>query len=141
GAQPYGLLPVSALRRWQADALDQRDAPIEVQLAHRLANLLVEWARSAPPNVVKASHAVLMDILGRDGVTRHYAYRQFMPADFFALLYSSDAGSLSAFQETVARYYEPAIHAHGQPPARQYLTHQPQFDLQLPLVQPTHWPV
>jgi hypothetical protein len=81
--QPYGLLPVTAFGRWEADPLDVAFAPVEKQLLGRLLPVRDDLARAAHDrgNAVGADTQGLLDVLARDGVTRDYGYRDLLPRE------------------------------------------------------------
>ena len=85
GAQPYGLLPVTALQRWEP--LGDSDDQVEARILDALARVTATWAAAAEAQgtVVDADTRRLLDLLARPGVSARYAYRSFLPAERWRL--------------------------------------------------------
>jgi hypothetical protein len=86
GAQPYGLLPVTALDRWQAGA---NDPPFENAALNCLRSARDAWAAVAQNagTVVGADTDKLLDLLGRVPTSTAYASRWFIPLEVLYLLW------------------------------------------------------
>jgi len=143
--QPYGVLPVSALRLWQADAADARPdfAQLESDIAKGLDYARKQWAQRARAagNVVNADTARLLDALGRNPSSRDYLYRTFLSLDLMQYLYQSAAPIEN--REALARWwnaYASALKPYGANPARQYVNVGNPQNLKLPLVAPESYP-
>jgi hypothetical protein len=146
GDQPYGLLPVSVLDGWETEAgLPDDTARVEERLVAQLRPIREAWARAARrTGTVRGRDAAgFLDLLGKDAITRQYAYQWFLPAEFFAIPYilegylppSADP-LLQNLRETYERF--DAMLGTGLP-ERFYVTRGGSSDLQLALVRPTAW--
>ena len=131
--QPYGLLPVTAIDRWKRSG----DDPVQLaeeRIVEGLRQLLPQWADAAESKgtIVGADETGLLDRLGRTGVSSHYDYRTFAPADFLANLYPSVP--LSDFLEMTFKAWSPAADIIGAKPAKLYAATWQAQPLDLPLI-------
>lgn len=88
GAQPYGLLPATALGAWQASDGDEFDR-VEEKLIRELSQLIPVWVAAAEGRgtVVGADTGALLRLLAQPGVSDRYVYRSFVIADQLAHAY------------------------------------------------------
>ena len=130
GAQPYGLLPVTALQR--SEPLGDSDDQVEARILDALARVTATWAAAAEAQgtVVDADTRRLLDLLARPGVSARYAYRSFLPAERLAAAYPG----VSDFVSEAARSWDPAVEVMRHSPARVYLAVGHPAPLRLPLI-------
>ncbi len=147
--QPYGLLPVSAFSRWAVTASDGEFAEqVEPPLVELLLNLRPGWANLARNqnkiDLKTTDH--LIELLSRDGVTHQYLYRYFLPAELYAMLYSSymdpvlPLEDIPAFMDVAWRPYKDLRDLMQSEPVRPYLSLGYYDYLRLPLVEATRMP-
>ncbi len=128
GAQPYGLLPVTALRRWQRAPADPARLSRLADLARRLrAEWLGPTAPAAPrpvPHVGSAASAAdpdqeMLDILARDAVSGRYRLR---PVRGLRVV-RGEAELLPSLRPDPSDVPEAVHHLFGGGPALSRLTH------------------
>lgn len=143
GDQPYGLLPVTALSRWQPDQDDMAAAAglgaLELPMARKLAETRDEWAAVVrnKNSVVGRPTADFMRLLGRDALSRGYLERRFLPA-WAAIAFSAWNGDeINRFNNRLLEDYRAAIDLFGREPDPLYLANGSPRPVRLPLVQPT----
>lgn len=87
--QPYGLLPVTTFKAWQASLSDADFARIEEAMRPALIDMRAIWAEAAVSsgNVVDADTERLLTLLGRTSSANAYAYRYFLSLELLQLLY------------------------------------------------------
>ncbi|MCG5219247.1 hypothetical protein [Streptosporangium sp. KLBMP 9127] len=85
GSQPYGLLPVTVLDRWTADA---GDPAVEDALAQPLLRLRAEYAAAARARgtVVGASTAQLLELIGQLPASPLFRHRHAWPLELWWLV-------------------------------------------------------
>lgn len=143
GDQPYGLLPVTALSQWEADATFQAELTaqrrVEMAMASALTELRGQWASVVREkrSVVGKSTDQFIELLGQDAVSSNYIWRQFAPAWVQIAPYQLNAGQRQEFVERALRAYEAAIRWLNRKPATPYLANGFWWRNSLPLVQPT----
>ena len=91
--QPYGLLPVSAMSRWNvaADEVGSDCEPRMLESLRRMRTMAAEAADQAG-NAVGADTERLLELIGQEGISQHYAYRLFLPAAMWQSLYTGTTG-------------------------------------------------
>lgn len=132
GAQPYGLLPVTAYDRWEPSGKDIADQ-LELRLLNILKRALPDWTRAgeAGGTIVGGDTDKLLDNLARSGVSRNYLYRTFLDADRLGVAYP-DPG---VFWNRTRQFWFKASQAIGDiVPERRYLAIGDAQPLQLPLI-------
>ncbi|MFC5142935.1 hypothetical protein ACFPK1_32260 [Actinomycetospora rhizophila] len=136
GDQPYGVLPVTALRRWVPDA---GDPPVEARLIPTLGTLRGHWVQAAEKvgTVVGADTEALLEAIGATPSSDGYAWRWLLPLRLlheWGWAYGSGSPwtMVNRWWEDTAR----AVLALGATPNRAYATLGYPVDLALPLVQP-----
>jgi len=141
--QPYGLLPVTALSQWEADAtfLPESTAQrkVEMAMASTLNALRSLWASAVQEKrcVVGKSSSQFIELLGQDAVSQHYIWRQFAPAWAQIAPYQLDAGQREEFVKRALDAYQTAITWLKREPVTPYLANGFWESISLPLVQPT----
>jgi hypothetical protein len=87
--QPYGLLPVTTFKDWQASLSDADFARVEEAMRPALSDMRAIWAEAAVSsgNVIDADTERLLTLLGRTSSAYAYAYRYFLSLELFQLLY------------------------------------------------------
>jgi hypothetical protein len=139
GDQPYGLLPVSSLERWEVEPqpIDPH-AGVERLLVRQLRAMRDAWAAAA--NLVGTAAgkdaAGFLDLLGKDALSRRYIRRTFRAAEFFALPYLLEDPGQDLRDELRQRYESLDERLGTGVPERFYLTRGGWANLELPLVQP-----
>ncbi|MBJ6613917.1 hypothetical protein [Streptomyces sp. I4(2020)] len=147
-AQPYGLLPTAALRRWRITADEDALATQEERLCESLLPMRAVWAQAArrAGTSVGASTERLLELIARDGVSAGYAHRPFMAVELWAALYGSmQLLDQQRFDDWVNRTFSPLYdllrRGPDRPPGiRQLATGGDAEPLAIPLVVPTTWP-
>ena len=142
GDQPYGLLPVTALSRWQpsdgfsAEQLAQQQ--VELGMAQALSQLRSTWAEAGRRSgtVVGASTEQFMEFLGRDALSKSYVQRSFRSVVGAAVPYQFDPFGLDRFAEEARSLYEPVAQLMGRMPETLFLANGFWDNVDLPLVQP-----
>jgi hypothetical protein len=143
GDQPYGLLPVTALSRWQprdASSPEQNEQRrVEEEMARALSELRGVWAAAAEKSgtVVGVPTERFMEIFGRDALTKRYIQRWFAPVSAWMAPYQLDFGARITFEQLARELYGAAAHYVGNMPDSLYLTNGFWRTSELPLVQPT----
>ena len=134
GDQPYGILPLTSLARWDSagDPLD-----VEAVLADRLRSALPLWrgAGELGGNAAGADSAGILDLLARTPVTGRLMKTLHLPLELVgkALGSAMSAGDLDAWWRGLA---ERPRQLRGGEPARRFVQAGGQSDLELPLVEP-----
>ncbi len=139
GRQPYGVLPVTSLRRWRAAA---GDPAVESAMRGVLMRRRALWARGAERAVdhrAGASTDQLVDRLARTPTSSQYGYRRFAPLQALyalmaaagALLEPSDLQAL--WEDQVGQRLGEVLEAF---PFRRYATYGEPQPILLPLVEP-----
>jgi hypothetical protein len=140
--QPYGLLPVSAMNRWNVSS-DEDGAECEPRMLTSLLQMREIAAATADQagNAVGADTARLLELIGQEGISSSYAYRLFFPAALWESIYTGTTGvSAATFEQAVESIMDVGNHAFDSEPARTYLAGGGYNDLELPLVLPTRFP-
>lgn len=146
--QSYGLLPTSALSRWQVAGEEGPLAQFEKRLKPGLETMRAHWAAAARGHgtAVGADTKHLLDLIARDAVSSGYAYRSFLATELWAALYTSIGGfNQVKYDEWIGATFEP-VHELLQrrpdrtPRIRQYVGFDTYDELAIPLVVPDHWP-
>ena len=75
GDQPYGLLPATSLRQWQAD---EGDPAIEARLVPLVRTLVRTWAAAAERQAAQQQRDSLRDLV-RNATATRYAWRWMLP--------------------------------------------------------------
>jgi hypothetical protein len=136
GAQPYGLLPATALRRWKGD---DGDPEVEPDLARALPELRDRWraAAEARGTAVGASTADLLDLLAHVPSSPGFRQRRAYPLELWwlASLVLGFSRPFDAFERVWSSRYEIA-RALGLEPRRRYGSRGFQRRVELPLVLP-----
>jgi hypothetical protein len=143
---PYGVLPVSSLKHWQADPADNRPdfAALECNIAKSMVYARGQWALRARVGgtVVNADTAGLLDKLGRNPSSRDYLYRVFLSLDLMQILYQPVAPLEN--KESLARWWNGsavALQAFHANPVRKYINVGNPQNLKLPLIAPEAVPL
>lgn len=147
--QAYGLLPTSALSRWQVSTEEGELAAQERRLVKSMLVLRDHWRDAAHSRgtAVGADTAGLLDLIGRDALSASYAYRYFVPASLWQALYAGTTGIDSRkFDAWVQATFKPLHSLLGRgaddpPGMREYLAVGRHRELRLPLVMPTQLPI
>lgn len=140
GDQPYGLLPVSSLERWQEEP--QPGVPyagVEGVLAHQLRALRDVWAAAADAvgTAAGADADAFLGLLGKDALSSRYIQRTFRAAEFFALPYLlEDPGGPDLLASLRDHHARLDGELRTGVPERFYLTRGNWANLELPLVLP-----
>ena len=143
GDQPYGLLPVTALGRWEAsesrDAEGAAQRQVEMAMARTLNELRGQLASAAWPtrSVVGKSTGEFMELLGQDALSRGYIARRFTPAWAQIAPYRLDPAQQQEFTERAVRAHRAASKRMDREPAVPYIANGFWRRSILPLVQPT----
>ncbi|TPG34199.1 hypothetical protein EAH80_11380 [Mycobacterium hodleri] len=141
GDQPYGILPVTSLGRWQPEP---DDPPVEARLATMTGELRAAWAGAAEGagTSVGADTDRLLDLLGRVPNSRGYAWRWFLPLELLHMLSWAfgDGIQFAVLREWWDKTADPLLAVTGQPPVRRYGTLGYPQDLAIPLVVPDNLP-
>lgn len=138
GTQPYGVLPVTPLDRWQAGP---NDPPFEAAALDCLRAARDLWAGVAEVagNVVGADTERLLDLLGHSPTSDYYAWRVLFPLELHFLLWwlLGASPSWSEFEAAYEDWLRPALDTCGEldPQVRLAAFGWP-VDLDLPLVLP-----
>jgi hypothetical protein len=140
GTQPYGLLPVTALRRWQPAA---GDPALEAAILPSLITAMDDWAAAGARSgsVVDATTEQLLETLGRRASSKAYAYRPFVSLELVQLL--GWAFGPGATAQDLVTWWEQTCAAVRRYPLkllRRYATLGWPQDVQIPLVEPTNLP-
>lgn len=141
--QPYGLLPATALSRWEMGPTvtpeEARQAEIESRMADALLRLRNQWvdAVRAGNSVVGKSSAEFVEILGRDAVSRGYIERRFLPAWIVPDLYGWNDEQRQTFSIALEEAHSAEIEVFGRVPDPLYLSNSYPRPVRLPLVEPT----
>lgn len=143
GAQPYGLVPVTALSRWQVgmptlDDPSQRD--VEQRMAEQLADLRGMLARRARAHgtVVGTDTRGLVEFLSRDASSGAFLTRQFLPVDFVSALLGLTGPQRAEFQERLKQFYRELEGRMGRSPTDYHVAAGHVARNSLPLVKPHH---
>lgn len=135
GDQPYGVLPVTALRGWTPGAADP---PVEARLADVVLRLRAAWAQAAERagTTTGASTQQLLDRLSATPSSDRYSWRWQLPLQVMQTLSAAFGSGIGWLQLTdwwneTAR----AVLDGGVPPARAYATLGWPIDLAIPLVE------
>lgn len=140
GAQPYGLLPVTALRHWQPAA---GDPPLEAAILSSLVTAMDDWsaAGARSGSVVDATTEQLLETLGRRASSQRYAYRPFISLELVQML-GWALGPGVAAQDLVTWWEQTcaAVRRYPLQLLRRYATLGWPQDVQIPLVEPTNLP-
>ena len=138
--QPYGLLPVTAYRRWQPA---QGDPDFEGAIMPSLVTAMDDWtdAGGRSGSVVGASTEQLLETLGRSASSKTYAYRPFVSLELVQLLTWAFGQGASA-QDLVTWWEQTCAGIRRYPLKllRRYATLGWPQDVEIPLVQPTNLP-
>ncbi|MGH8863109.1 MAG: hypothetical protein ACREVZ_00430, partial [Burkholderiales bacterium] len=131
--QPYGLLPVTSLERWQPSGATDIDQ-IETRIVKALIRLRPGWVSAAEDHgtIVGADARRLLELLARTGVSARYVYRPFLPAAQLAAAYP--AVPQADFVAEAERAWRSAADVLRHEPSRAYLAIGHSLPLQLPLV-------
>ena len=132
-AQPYGILPVTPLDRWQP--LDNDDlAPVEEKIVNGLSQLMPRWIEAAEKRgtVVGADTRGLLNFLARPGVSSRYVYRSYVPAEIQAAAYPGIPQS--DFMQLVEKLWSPADDVAQHKMERLYLAQGHPQILRVPLI-------
>lgn len=144
--QPYGLLPTTALRRWQVAPEEGPDAAeLEPQLVPGLRTMRAHWAAAArgEGTAVGADTARLLALIGRDALSPGYAHRLFLSVELWRALFQG-LGSFdqAAFDAWLHETFAPLHGLVRGDPAK--LRHHAGAglaeELAIPLILPRHWP-
>ncbi|MER9228285.1 hypothetical protein NKI39_22125 [Mesorhizobium sp. M0664] len=133
GAQPYGVLPVTSLRNWQAS--DGGDFErIEEKIIKGLSTLVPAWADAATRRgtIVGADTRGLLGHLARPGVSARYSYRSFVAAEQLAHAYPRVPHA--DFMQMAEKFWEPASEVLQHRASRPYLAAGHLAQLRLPLL-------
>ena len=140
GTQPYGLLPVTAYRRWQAAA---GDPAFEGAMLPSLVTAMEDWtdAGGRSGSVLGATTEQLLETLGRRASSKSYAYRPFVSLELVQLL-TWAFGQGAAAQDLVTWWEQTCAGIRRYPLKllRRYATLGWPQDVELPLVEPTNLP-
>lgn len=130
--QPYGVLPVTALDRFQTIDLDDLKST-EQRIVNGLAQLIPHYVAAAEKrgNTVGANTGGLLDLLARPGVSSRYAFRTYVPAQLQASAYPGVAQA--DFMNVVEALWAPANDVAAKM-ERLYLAQGHPRDLRLPLI-------
>ncbi len=139
GAQPYGLLPATSLRRWRTAA---GDPAIESRLVPLVRELVGTWAAAAERQAVQRQADALHDLVRNPTATR-YEWRWMMPTTlahavsfrFNQPVPAADLGAWWARQAARTPRLDPAA-----TPTRQLVSVGWGHDLELSLVEPDDLP-
>jgi hypothetical protein len=144
--QPYGLLPVTSLRRWQPSDGGLEADRIEDALKQSLIDARALWSEAAlsAGNVVGADTERLLRLLGRTPSSSFYEYRYFISLQVLYLLYwAYDEGLdddgwllLNELWESISR----EVLNFPVRPQRRYISHSWPYDISIPLVAPPNVP-
>jgi hypothetical protein len=141
GDQPYGILPVTSLGRWQPEP---DDPPVEAALGSMTSKLRAAWARAAEGagTSVGADTDRLLGLLGRVPNSRGFAWRWFLPLELLHMLSWAfgDGIQFAVLREWWEKTAEPVLALTGRPPIRPYGTLGYPQDLAIPLVVPDNLP-
>lgn len=140
GDQPYGLLPVSSLERWEEEPRPGVPcAGVEVVLAHQLRLMRDAWAAAADAVGTSAGKdaTAFLGLVGKEALSSRYIHRTFRAAEFFALPYLlEDPGGPDLLAALTDHHARLDGELRTGVPARFYLTRGGWANLELPLVQP-----
>jgi hypothetical protein len=138
GAQPYGLLPATALDRWVADPAD-----VEEALVRRLVRLRGLWQDAAERRgtVAGATTEELLDLLGHVPSAAAYRHRRAAPLELWwlSLLVLGTGVGWDELDDTWEATYR-VVADLGLAPARRYGARGRSRPLRLPLVVPPELP-
>jgi hypothetical protein len=136
GSQPYGLLPVTSLERWQPH---ENDLPSEAAMIPSLIRLRAVWAEAAERagTVAGADAQRMHDLLSLAPTSTGYRHRLAWPLETWFLSLLSAGFSLS-WETLLAEHnaQNPLIAELGLTPRRRYGSRGWAEDLGLPLVLP-----
>ena len=138
-AQPYGLLPTTALTQWAAGPHDdpaQRD--LEQRMAGQVADLRSILARKARDKRRAAANDTrdLVERLSRDGTSRTFLWRQFLPVNIAAFLHAPNGALTAQLTDATKQFYQAMEERVGQPPTDYYAALGYPVLSRLPLVKP-----
>jgi hypothetical protein len=135
GNQPYGVLPVTSLRRW-----DRTGDPYDVErpLVDHLLKVIPFWAKRAEANgsIVDADTDKVLELLGRTPVTSHLMQTLHVPLQVVQLGLGS-AVDVAKIEDWWKKQAEMPRDLRGGEPNRTFVQFLEQMDIDLPLVEPT----
>ena len=139
--QPYGLLPVTALKLWEIPPADNPDQAqqdrAEIAMANALTRVVDIWAKSAEKNrcTVGKTTEEFMELLGQDAISTRFIERSFFPFTTLMSGYKLNADKQHEFAKMAMNTYETAIEIMGSKPVDAYLGNSYWRTMRLPLVQ------
>jgi len=146
--QPYGLLPTSAISKWETASEEGPLAEFEDRLKPHLLALRKHWDNTARAHgtAVGRNTSGLLDLISRAASSADYASRYFMPVELIAsVLGAVGPYDPQRFDESVRNMFRPLYDLLRREPAeppgiRQSLAIGEYAPLEIPLVVPTRWP-
>ena len=139
--QPYGLLPVTALKLWEIPPADNPDQAqqdrAEIAMANALARVVDIWAKTAEKNrcTVGKTTEEFMELLGQDAISTRFIERSFFPFSTLMAGYQLNPDKQNEFAKIAMNTYETAIEIMGSRPIDAYLSSSYWRPMGLPLVQ------
>lgn len=138
--QPYGLLPVSAFRRWRVTNVQAEASGLEERMLPGLLDSRAAMAKAARKNAVEANAERLLDVLGQDGLPAQFIYRLCYPLELIREAYRGRPDLDPALADQVDQYirdqFSMAEGRTGTSPSRHYAAQGETAAVGLPLIVP-----
>lgn len=140
GDQPYGLLPVTSLDRWESPTPTNEETEmqisVEMEMVKSFATLRKIWAGKVADKrcIVDKSTEEFTELFGQTAYSKHFVYNSFLQDDILPFL---PIGWNDEKQKTLKEFYQSTGFFLGGKPNHYHLCFGNHEHVFLPLVQPT----